>query len=469
MPTKPSAKGSKLLKNHDTENRPSGGTVPAYHLPDAAAGALDFDFVPGETWESETLTAPFDIPVYKSPEQLASERKTLLEGFQPVFRLDTLVASVQLRNLTADLNADPRLTDEERLRVLDAFRSVYRKGIVSESERAAYADRMVRIDSAHMLQTCFAADLFTPSTAQAHLKAQGVDPELASRYLSPSLSYDASLNARLREQLLSRLSRTEGIVRMGEVIVSDGQMIDRHVATLLTSYRREYESRLGQGASGIVLFAGKLLIVASILTLSYVFFRYFSRKRFAGWKPLLFVFTLYAVMAALMAFVVRTQFLSPYIVPLPVVAILLLAFFDTRIAIFGNIAVILIASLFVRFSFEFFTVNFLAGTVGIFVVRHYYQRHSVFKAVGAVFLAGAAAYVAFLWMTSGTLNVDYTGVLWFVVSAFLMLAFYQLVYISSGCSVSCRTSLCWNCRIPTSRYCCNWPRRLRARSNIRYR
>lgn len=391
--------------------------------------ALDFDFVPGETWESETLAAPFDIPVYKSPEQLALERKTLLEGFQPVFRLDTLVASVQLRNLTADLNADPRLTDEERLRVLDAFRSVYRKGIVSESERAAYADRMVRIDSAHMLQTCFAADLFTPSTAQAHLKAQGVDPELASRYLSPSLSYDASLNARLREQLLSRLSRTEGIVRMGEVIVSDGQMIDRHVATLLTSYRREYESRLGQGASGIVLFAGKLLIVASILTLSYVFFRYFSRKRFAGWKPLLFVFTLYAVMAALMAFVVRTQFLSPYIVPLPVVAILLLAFFDTRIAIFGNIAVILIASLFVRFSFEFFTVNFLAGTVGIFVVRHYYQRHSVFKAVGAVFLAGAAAYVAFLWMTSGTLNVDYTGVLWFVVSAFLMLAFYQLVYI----------------------------------------
>lgn len=391
--------------------------------------ALNFNFVPGEVWESETLTAPFDIPVYKSAEQLSAERKALLEGFQPVFRLDTLVAAAQLRSLASDLKANSGLTDQEREHALESFRHIYGKGIVSDADRAAYADRMVRIDSAHMLQTRFATDLFTPSLAQAYLKAQGIDPEQGFRYLTPSLTYDQSLNARLREQLLSRLSRTEGIVRTGEVIVSNGQMIDRHIATLLTSYRREYENRLGQGVSGLVLFLGKLMIVGALLTLSYVFFRFFSQKYFAGWRPLLFVFVLYTVMVVLMAFVVRTQFLSPYMVPLPVVAILLLAFFDTRVAIFGNISVMLLASFFVPFSFEFFTVNFLAGMVAIFVVRHYYQRHSVFKAVGAVFLAESAAYVAFMWMTQGTLDVDYMGVLWFVVSAFLMLAFYQLVYI----------------------------------------
>ncbi|WP_298064522.1 HDIG domain-containing metalloprotein [uncultured Rikenella sp.] len=391
--------------------------------------AVNFHFAPGEVWESETLTAPFDIPIYKSIEQLVAERKKLMEEFQPVFRLDTLVAAAQLRTLAADLTADPSLGDAERERILDAFRYVYRKGIVSDAERASYADRMVRTDSAHVLQTVYATDLFTPSTAQTYLQAQGIDPEQAARYLTPSLTYDQSLNARLREQLLSRVSRTEGIIRTGEVIVAAGQMIDRHTASLLTSYRREYENRLGRGVSGIVLFLGKFLLVASILTLSYVFFRFFSGRHFAGWKPLLFVFVLYTVMAGLMALVVRTQFLSPYLVPLPVVAILLLAFFDTRVAIFGNISVVLLASLFVRSSFEFFTVDFLAGMVAIFVVRHYYQRHSVFKAVGAVLLAGALVYVAFMWMTQGTLYVDYRGVLWFVASAFLMLAFYQLVYI----------------------------------------
>lgn len=391
--------------------------------------ALNASFSPGETWEEETLTAPFDIPIYKSAEQLAADRKSLLEGFQPVFRLDTLVGSTQLRNLSADLSSDPSLSPERRQMIYNEFRHIYQRGIVSDGERADYADRLVRIDSAHTLKTCYATDLFTPSTAQNYLRTQGVEGEQMVRYLTPSLHYDPSLNASLREQLLSRLSQTEGIIRTGEVIVSNGQMIDQNTARRLTSYRREYENRLGQGTSGLILFLGKLLAVAAILSVSYVFFHYFSSRHFTGWKPLLFVFLLYTLMAAFMALVVRTQFLSPYIVPLPVVAILLLAFFDTRVAIYGHISVVLLASLFVRFSFEFFTVNFLAGMVAIFVMRHYYQRHSVFKAVGAAILTGALSYIAFMWMTQGLLKIHYLGILWFVANGFLMLGFYQLIYI----------------------------------------
>lgn len=390
---------------------------------------LSLDFAPGETWDSETLTAPFDIPVYKSSEQLAAERKALVDGFQPVFRLDTAVATARLHTLAKDLNATPGLSDAQRTRILDEFRYVYRNGMLSDADRNTYADRMVRTDSAHILQSYYVADLFTPATAQQFLKSAGIDPEQAVPYLTPSLIYDPSLNARLQEQALAKLSQTEGIIRAGEVIVSEGEMIDRPVATRLTSYRREYENRLGQGLSGWVLFLGKLVVVAAILTLSHIFFRFFSHKHFAGWRPLLFTFLLYTILSALTTLAVQTPFLSPYIVPLPVVAILLLTFFDTRVAIFGNIAATLLAALFVRYSFEFFTVNFLAGTVAILVMRHYYRRHSLFKVVGAVLLTEALLYIAFMWMRSGTLRGDYTGVLWFVASAFLMLAFYQLVYI----------------------------------------
>lgn len=390
---------------------------------------LSFDIAPGEVWDAETLVAPFDIPIYKNAETLAAERKALLNGFQPVFRLDTTVAATRLRTLAADLRAQPSIGAERRAHILAAFRYVYRHGLLSDADRNAYADRMVRTDNAHTLESYYVADLFTPASAQAYLKAHGIDPEQAARYLTPSLIYDPSLNTRLQEQALGQLSHTEGIVRTGEVIVSRGQLIDRQIATRLTSYRREYENRLGQGVSGLVLFLGKLLVVATILTLSYIFFRFFSRKHFAGWRPLLFAFVLYTLMGGLMAFAVQNQTLSPYIVPLPVVAILLLAFFDTRVAIFGNISMMLIASLFVRFSFEFFTVNFLAGTVAIFVMRHYYRRHSVFMAVGAVLLTEAATYIAFMWMASGTLRGDYRSVLWFVASALLMLAFYQLIYL----------------------------------------
>lgn len=392
--------------------------------------AMNFNFAPGETWDEETLVAPFDVPVYKEAEQLNAERKALMEEFQPVFRLDPAVGEAQLRTLRADLAANPSLSDERRERIWRAFRQVYARGVVSEADRAAYTDRMVRIDSAHVLSGRFATDIFTPNTAMDYLQqAEGIEPQQAARYITPSLVYDRSLNARLREELLARLSYTEGIVRTGEVIVQKGQLIDRHTATVLTSYRREYENRLGRGISGAVLFLSRFLVMAALLTLSYVFFTYFSQNHFAAWRPMLFVFTLYVVMAGLMALVVRTQFLSPYVVPLPVVAILLLTFFDTRVAIFGNISVVLIASLFVRFSFEFFTVEFLAGITAIFVIRHAYQRHRVFRAVGAVVLVQELIYIALLWKKRGTVFVDYSGMLWFVASAFLMLAFYQLIYI----------------------------------------
>lgn len=45
--------------------------------------ALNADFVAGETWEAETLTAPFDIPIYKDAEQLEKERQELLADFNP--------------------------------------------------------------------------------------------------------------------------------------------------------------------------------------------------------------------------------------------------------------------------------------------------------------------------------------------------------------------------------------------------
>ena len=72
--------------------------------------AMNFNFAPGETWEEETLVAPFDVPVYKEAEQLNAERKALMEEFQPVFRLDPAVGEAQLRTLRADLAANSSLS-----------------------------------------------------------------------------------------------------------------------------------------------------------------------------------------------------------------------------------------------------------------------------------------------------------------------------------------------------------------------
>lgn len=383
----------------------------------------------GEIWEEETLVAPFDIPIYKGPEQLAAERKALIEGFQPLFRLDTTVRPSQIRGVESTLADDIILTEPDKDHIFNVFQHIYQRGVVGEADRATYIDKVIRIDSANVLWNRLMVELFTPTTARDFVVAQEIEPEPYMKFIIPNLLYDQSLNVRLREQMLSNLSFTEGMIRSGEVLVAHGQMVDQGVARLLNSFQVEYETRLGKGNNGIVLFIGRFLLVLSILTASYIFFKFFSKKNFENKRAIIFVYVLFVIMSGLTALTGLTPVISPYIVPLPVVALLLLAFFDVRVAVVGNIIAVLLASLFVRFSFEFFVINYIGGMVAVFVARRYYQRHSIFKSVGVVFLSEAFFYCCFRWIETGSLFVHYQNIFWFVASAFLMLAFYQLVYI----------------------------------------
>lgn len=392
---------------------------------------MDIHFAPGETWEAETLVAPFDIPIYKNAEQIGQERKNLLENYQPLFRMDTTVGTMQMRDLKAELEANPEIPQAQQEQILRTFRHIYSTGIVDDADRAAYVDRVVRIDSAHILRTVPLADLFTPGTAAAYLATQNVpEPGHYARFISPSLIYDQTLNTKLREQLTTRQSVTEGIIRSGDVIVAHGQMVDRHTARLLDSFLQEYEVRLGEGKHGAVLFLARFLMMLCIMAASFIFFKYFTpQPLFENWRAMLFVFLLFVLMAAWMGAIVRVRYLSPYLVPLPVVPLLVLAFFNTRVAVVTNLMTVLMAAFFVRYNFEYFTVNLLGGMTAIFVARHHYHRHSIFKTVAAVMAVEILAYFSFQWIATGTFDVSYQGVIWFVISAFLMLAFYQLVYI----------------------------------------
>lgn len=389
---------------------------------------LNLQFRQGEVYSQPSVVAPFDIPIYKSLEQQSADRRKIADGFQPIFRMDSNVVANQLRAVAADLR-EAEVPSERADSVINLARSLYNQGIASDAERSAYIDRIIRIDSAHKLTPRFAADLLTPTTAAERVAAAGFGTEPLMRYLSPTLKYDAALSEQLLEGLMAKLSSTEGLIRRGEIVVSQGEMVDKQIETALNSLRREYEKRIGQMSGGVMFFAGRVIMMLIIMSVSYLFFTRFSGKHFQQWRHLLFVFMLYVVMAMFMGIAVRLPALSPYIVPLPAVALLLMVFFDTRVAIFGHITTVLIASFFVRSSFDFFTINFIGGIVAIFVVRHFYHRNSLLKAVGVVVLCESAVYIVLQWMARGGLNIGYSHLLWFVVNGFLILALYQLVYI----------------------------------------
>ncbi|MDR2805679.1 MAG: hydrolase, partial [Dysgonamonadaceae bacterium] len=65
-------------------------------------GKFRYSFVQGKPWQYGLLTASFDFPVYKSPEQLKLEKDSVMNNFTPYFQLDTDAYSKQLERFNAD-------------------------------------------------------------------------------------------------------------------------------------------------------------------------------------------------------------------------------------------------------------------------------------------------------------------------------------------------------------------------------
>jgi len=393
---------------------------------------VDVSIQRGEVWNDESVIAPFDIPIYKSVSAIDSQTRQILSGFQPIFRMDTTIQKARMAELQEHMTRVGIFSRGLQDTVKKLMRYIYNKGIIPESERSANIDKTVRVSRDNMVSSILVGELFTPISALQYIGQNSkVNSETLAPYIVPNLTYDERLNNSLRLEELASISRTRGLIRTGELVIARGQMVDAETEQVLSSFKTEYENRLGAGASSYLILLGRFFIILLMLVVNYMFFNRFANQYVGkGFKELLFVMILYVMMSGAMALSVQVTGLSAYIVPLQIVAIYLLTFFNMRVAIFGNFSMALIGALFVRSPFDFFLINFAAGMIGVFTIRHYYRRNSLFRAVAFVFITQVFVFICLALIREASfMTISYRTIIWFVVNAFLMLAMYQLVYI----------------------------------------
>ena len=393
---------------------------------------VDVSIQRGEIWNEESVIAPFDIPIYKSVALIDSQSRQLLESFQPIFRLDTTAKVTRINELRSEMTRSGIFSPGMQDTATNLVRFVYDKGIIPEAERSANINKVVRISNDNFLSAVPVGELFTPMTALTYIGQHSeIDPETISHYIVPNLSYDERLNSRLKIEELSSISRTRGLIRTGELVIARGQMVDQETEQVINSFKTEYENRLGNGTSSYLILLGRFLIILLILTVNYGFFARFPSQYVGdGTKELLFVMLMYVLMCGAAALAVSVTGLAAYMIPLQIVAIYFLTFFNMRVAIFGNFSIALLGALFVRNPFDFFLINFAAGMIAVFTLRHYYRRNSLFRAVALVMVTQVFVYICLsLIHEASFVTISYHTLIWFLINVFLMLAMYQLVYI----------------------------------------
>lgn len=396
-------------------------------------GMVSLDATPGQIWDQATLVAPFDIPIARSQIKINEERARVQQTVSPVFALDSISSSHKIAQLRSALTAAEVDAAQRDSAILIAQR-IYSAGIISLGEANSYHDRSILIHytGSQALHTEHSSRFSTPQQAIDQIvTTTALSPEIITPHIAVNLTYDERLTAAIRDKAHTEVSTTEGVVRRGETVITRGQIVDLPMMRTLASLRTELETRLGDGTSQYAVAIGRLMIILTVFLLNYLFFTRFAVNYFGGAsREMAFVMTTYLIIVGLVALCAQSGVISAYVVPLPIVAIYLLTFFNMRVAIFGNATIALLGAMFVKAPFDFFLINFLSGMMAIYVMRHFYHRGKLMRALGAILLTQIIVYSALTLMREGSFAaLGYRGIIWFAVSGLLFLGFYQMLYL----------------------------------------
>ena len=405
---------------------------------------FSYDYRKGSPWMYETLISQFDFPVLKTESQLQQERLQAWSEVIPYFRLD----------LEAVSNIDERLSEKDfgeypmlRGGVANALSDVYAHGIVSFSgfenlsEIFEKGTGYIYVQQDRKAVKLPVSEVFTVEQASAYmlqsLKSAFPDIDVDSVWsradladlIKSDLIYDQQMTQIVHEEYIDNISPTQGIVRAGQEIVANGEVVTTEIEQLLDSYRAEFNVSIGYEAPSVYQWISNILIAFSLvllLFLSIYYCNYTIFNHFNKYLYLILVFTLAAVASCL---VQRTDPSLFYMMPFTLIALYLLAFFKRRMVFVVYLISLLPMLLMAPEGVELFFIFLVAGGVGILVFGFFNKGWLQFVTALIVFVVMTLVWGAFRLADGPESFNEYRTITKMALGAFMSVAGYPLIYL----------------------------------------
>lgn len=344
----------------------------------------------GKPWGYSMITAEFDFPIYKTDEQMQEEQQKLLSAFTPYFRY---IPRVQREVLVVSLQ------DYEMIRQ-GGFSRI---AVINNGVSKFYP----------------LSEVYTPKTAYDKYRYE----------ISQNLVQDTAKTLSMRENLLSTLSPTQGLVQKGEKIIDRGDIVTERSYQILQSLRRAYDNEsLGQRQRTLSIM-GESVLVLLFLALFVVYLYVFRRAYLRDTNTILFFCLQMFIVIALACLTLQFN-LSVYLIPFAWVPILTRVFFDSRSALFLHFTTILITSIVVPAPVEFFFIQIVVGMVAVSSLSDMTRRAQLVQTAAWIFLAQMVAYTAFSFAQTGAWSsINLWMYLYFFICSLLTVGCYGLIYM----------------------------------------
>jgi len=406
-----------------------------------------YEFEKGEIWKNKDLISPFSFAILKTNPQVDTDKKDALENILPIYSFNKyLFNSVEeaysnefdVKWRSAALPEADKLGN--KLASLKLLKAIYVKGIIAINDKHQkgnlHYDFSLLDDN--ISKTYSSQDVFTVQSALAYfkdnfsstdLRVKDVVVNLIEDHLKPNIVFNERLTATVQETTVNSLSTTRGMVQRGELIIAKNNVIDDEAFQKLQSFKETYEAQTKTIGDNKLVYFGQVILVGFIVSLLMVFLKLFRKDIFADNRQLSLLLLVTTTMLLSLTWAIKLNLPSLYYIPFCIVPIIIRILFDTRLALYLHLLVILIAGFFVPNSFEFVFYQTTAGMVAIYSIRNLIKREQLLLSALYILSAYFISFVGIALLREGSMSqIEWINFVPFIVSVLLSLLAYPLIY-----------------------------------------
>lgn len=401
-------------------------------LPSETGFKYGFDM--GKPWTYELMTAPYDFPIYKTENQLKSEKQKALRDFTPYYTLDTTASKTQYERFIEDHKQIPGI---KLLSLSTNFKKkleeIYSTGIIANlpespefnSIRVILPNRTSKIVDINSLYTPKSAYEALINSSSSILK--NLDLNL---YLVENLKYDSIKSEIAQNDLLKNISITSGMVQQGERIIDRGEIVDENTFQILSSLKIDFDKKKTTIQRSALETVAEVFIISGLIFLFFLYINLFRPRIYESNKNLLFLSLLILILVALASLVIQNTSANYYLIPYALLPIIIRVFYDSRTALFGHIITTMIISLMVDEPYKFVFQQIVVGMAAVSSLKDMTQRSQLAQTAFIVFLSYFVLHLSFEFMAEGDLSrMHWQPILYYAASSAFMLFGYLLIYL----------------------------------------
>lgn len=409
-------------------------SVIVYCCPRESKFRYDLSDIKDRPWSYDNLVAPFDYAIQKSTEELQDEKKDIQSNSIPYFRFDTTISNQNEQILSTQFVS---IAPEIRREILIAVDKVYALGIRAVSNEVGKSSQdLVNVVFKNVVEEHHLSDFQDPLAADSlvltnlELEAKAAWINRPYEPLSANIIFDSSLTNKSIRQAIDNISSSRGAITKGQIIVSRGEMVNEEMYQKIFSLNEEYRlQRLG-GRDWLITLA-QILLVGFCLFILFQFLRLFRREILAHDSRLLFILLIVVLTVCMSYIPASIENISLLALPFCILPVIIRAFFDTRLALFTHLLVIIMISINIPGDrFAFLVIQVLTGITTIFSIANLRNRSQLFVSVIAILFAYFLLHVLLILIISGDfISIRGTDFVYYAISALLVLLAFPLIFL----------------------------------------